>query len=52
LNDNVGYVLADRFLCIYHAESEGVIREHSRCSGFPANRIDLVTDVVDPKRGE
>lgn len=46
------YVMADRFICIYYAENEDVIREHSRCSGFPANRIDLITDVIDPTRGE
>jgi len=37
---------------MYNAESEDVIREHARISGFPADRIDLVTDIVDPTTGE
>jgi hypothetical protein len=46
------YVFQDRFVCMYNAESEDVIREHARISGFPADRIDLVTDIVDPTTGE
>ena len=46
------YVLHDRFICVYNAENEEVIREHARVSGFPANHIDLVTEIVDPTTGE
>jgi hypothetical protein len=46
------YVFHDRFVCMYNAESEDVIREHARISGFPADRIDLVTEIVDPTTGE
>jgi hypothetical protein len=46
------YVFQDRFVCMYNAESEDVIREHARISGFPADRIDLVTEIVDPTTGE
>lgn len=46
------YVLSDQFICVYNAESEEVIREHARRSGFPASRIDLVTEIVDPTTGE
>lgn len=42
------YVTADRTYCIYLAESEEAIREHSRLSGFPASQIVEVANVIDP----
>jgi len=42
------FVTADRIFCIYLAESEEVIREHARLSGFPATRIHEVRSVIDP----
>jgi hypothetical protein len=42
------YVAADKTFCIYLAESEELIREHARLSGFPANRITEVVTVIDP----
>lgn len=42
------YVAADKTFCIYLAESEELIREHARLSGFPANRITEVVAVIDP----
>lgn len=42
------YVAADRTYCIYLAESEDVIREHARLSGFPATKITEVTGIIDP----
>lgn len=42
------YVTADRTFCVYLAESEQLIRDHARLSGFPANRITEVTDIIDP----
>lgn len=42
------YVTADGTYCIYLAESEEVIREHARLSGFPANKITEVTSIIDP----
>ncbi len=42
------YVTADKTFCVYLAESEELIREHARLSGFPANRITEVTEVIDP----
>ena len=42
------YFTADKTFCIYLAEDEAVIHEHSRLSGFPANKITLVTEIVDP----
>jgi hypothetical protein len=42
------YVTGNKTFCIYLAESEDLIREHARLSGFPANRITEVTEVIDP----
>lgn len=42
------YVTEDKTFCIYLAESEDLIREHARLSGFPATKITKVTGVIDP----
>jgi hypothetical protein len=42
------YVTANKTFCVYLAASEALIREHARLSGFPANRITEVTEMIDP----
>lgn len=42
------YVTRDKTFCIYLADSEDVIREHARLSGFPANKITEVATIIDP----
>jgi hypothetical protein len=42
------YVVGDKTFCIYMAKDEGVIRKHAEISGFPANRITEVRNVIDP----
>jgi hypothetical protein len=42
------YVAADKTFCIYLAENEELIREHARLSGFPANKITRINEVIDP----
>jgi hypothetical protein len=42
------YVTGDKTFCIYLAENEELIREHSRLSGFPANKITEISGVIDP----
>ncbi len=46
------YVSADRISCVYLADDEDAVREHARCGGFPANRIDRVITVIDPTTPE
>ena len=46
------YVAGDRIYCIYLAPSEELIREHARLTGFPANRITLVANVIDLQNAE
>jgi hypothetical protein len=42
------YVAGDKTFCIYLAEDEDAIREHSKLSGFPASVITEVKAVIDP----
>jgi len=46
------YVTDDKIYCIYLAPDEGLIREHARRGGFPANRISAVKAVIDPTTAE
>ena len=42
------YVVDDKTFCIYLAENEAAVHEHSRLSGFPANKVTPVRTVIDP----
>ena len=42
------YVAADRTFCVYLAESEAAIRDHAARSGFPADSIREICDIIDP----
>jgi hypothetical protein len=42
------FVTPNKTFCVYLAESEGVIQEHSQLSGFPANRVNEVGGIIDP----
>lgn len=42
------YVAADKTFCIYLAEDEEAIRRHAELSGFPANRITPIVNMIDP----
>ena len=42
------YTTADKAFCIYLANSEKEIHEHSRLSGFPATKITEVLTIIDP----
>lgn len=43
-----GKVQADKTFCVYFAESETIVREHSRLAGFPITKITEVPTVLDP----
>jgi uncharacterized protein DUF4242 len=45
------YLAADKAFCIYLAESELLVREHSRLAGFPITTITEVPTVIDPMTG-
>lgn len=42
------FIVQDKTYCVYLAESEDLIREHSRLSGFPADRVEPVRTILDP----
>ena len=42
------YVTEDKVYCVYLAPDEQSIREHSRKSGIPVNRISAVRRLLDP----
>ena len=46
------YVTDDKIYCLYRAPSEQLIRDHAEKSGFPANRISEVRNVIDPTTAE
>lgn len=46
------YVTGDRFYCLFLAPDEAAVQEHARYAGFPADRIALVTAVIDPATAE
>jgi hypothetical protein len=46
------YVAADKTFCIYLADSEELIHEHSRRSGFPASVVTRVATMIDPVTAE
>ena len=42
------YITGDKIYCVHIAESEDVIREHSRLAKFPINTISEVKTIIDP----
>ena len=46
------FVTGDRVYCIYRAPNEAIIKEHAVLGGFPANRISVISAVIDPTTAE
>jgi hypothetical protein len=46
------YVTADKITCVYLAANAELIREHARRGGFPCDRIQMVTSIIDPLTAE
>lgn len=46
------FVTPDKIYCVYHATDEALVRRHAELGGFPANKISLVTGVIDPSTAE
>ena len=42
------YVAGDKTFCVYLAKDEALIHEHSRRSGFPANKVTEIRKMIDP----
>jgi hypothetical protein len=46
------FVTDDKIYCVYVAPDEDILYEHARCGGFPADRVTLVSTVIDPSTGD
>ena len=46
------YVTGDKIYCIYIAPNEAAVREHATKGGFPANRVSVISSVIDPTTAE
>jgi hypothetical protein len=46
------FVTDDKMYCIYWAPDETLIREHSRMTGLPADRVSAVRRLLDPSNFE
>lgn len=42
------YIAADNIFCVYLADSEASLREHSRLAGFPITRVNETVTVINP----
>ena len=41
------YVAGNNVFCVYNADSEDVIKEHAERAGVPANKITLISSVLE-----
>lgn len=46
------YVTADKIYCLYQAPDEALLRRHAELGGFPINRIEKLSRVIDPTTAE
>ena len=46
------YVAGDKIYCVHEAESEDVVREHSRRGGFPVTSVAVVANEFGPQTTE
>jgi len=46
------YISGDKTHCVYIADNEDLIHEHSKRSGFPANKITEVKWILEPVMAE
>ena len=43
------YVTGDKIYCIYKAKNKGLVMEHAKKGGFPANSVSEVATVISPE---
>jgi hypothetical protein len=46
------YVTDDKIYCVYIAPNADMVREHAKLGGFPANRVSVVRETIDPTTAE
>jgi hypothetical protein len=46
------FVTENKIYCIYQAENKALVLQHADMGGFPANRIEEVSTVINPATAE
>jgi hypothetical protein len=46
------FVTGDRITCVYIAPNAEMVREHALMGGFPADRVEEITSIIDPTTAE
>lgn len=46
------YITDDKIYCVYVAPNEGLVREHAKQGGFPADSVKEIRSIIDPRTGE
>jgi cell division inhibitor SulA len=46
------YVAGNKTFCIYLADSEALVHEHAKRSGFPATKVTEIRKMIDPVTAE
>ena len=46
------YVVQDKTYCVYIAPNEEMVKQHAAQSGFPADKINEVKEIIDPVTSE
>ena len=46
------FVTGDKIYCVYIAANEGLVKEHAKRGGFPANVVSEVMTIMDPVTAE
>lgn len=46
------YVTADKLFCVFYAPDEATLRQHSRKTGFPVDRISEVQQTINPETAD
>ena len=46
------FVTDDKIYCIYNAPDAPMVRKHAELGGFPANRVERVSTIIDPTTSE
>ncbi len=46
------YVTGNKIFCVYRAENEALLREHTKKGGFPVTSITEINNTISPKTAE
>jgi len=42
------FVTENKVYCVYYATDKEIIKAHAQCGGFPVNRIEAVSTMINP----